>query len=281
LEILKRWKFDTNLTSQFANYLTVQGWNDLKYMAIDYQKTFQNVIDHDYRRDKFRFAHSDTQRTYASFKAFAEGLFGPGADRYIDVNVGINSSFLLRPYENCPEFEHNEEQAKAPDSEHEKFKDTEIYRKTAEEISSRLGFKYILNPNQIQLMFDMCRYDQAWYLQDESAWCSAFTPEHINVLEYLEDLDYYVQSSYGSPTNSKIMCAAVKDMAKFMLSEDNPRVSAYFSHASAIQLFLTAIGYAKDDKPLRADNYREMKNRKFRTSVLSPLASNLAVVKYE
>lgn len=281
MEILERWRFDNNLTAQFADYLTVQGWNDLKYMAIDYQKTFQNVIDVEYRREKFRFTYSDTQRTYASFKAFVEGLFGPGFERYVDATVDTNNSILLRPYEKCPEFTHNEEESKAPNSEYEKFKDTEVYRKTAEEISSRLGFKYILNPKQIDLMFDMCRYDQAWYLQDESAWCAAFTPEHINVLEYLEDLRYYVKSSYGSPTNSKIMCAAVKDMAKFMLSDENPKVSAYFTHASAIQLFLTALGHAKDDRPLRADNYREMKNRKFRTSVLSPLASNLAVVKYE
>lgn len=283
LDILKRWRFDTNLTTNFANYLTVQGWNDLKYMAIDYQRTFQNVLDHKYSKEKFQFAYSDTQRTFASYKAFVEGLFGPNADEFISARVETNQSILLRPYEHCEESQRNEDRSKAPDSEYEKFKDTEVYRKVADEVSKRLGFKYTLQPKQIDLMFDMCRYDQAWYLQDESAWCAAFTPEHISVLEYLEDLKYYVKASYGSPTNSEIMCAAVKDMVKFLLEEnDGPKVSAYFSHATAIQLFLTSLGYAKDDTPIRADNYYAMKkNRKFVSSILSPLASNLAVVKYE
>lgn len=251
-------------------------------MAIDYQRTFQNVIDHKYSKEKFRFTYSDTQRTYASYKGFVEGLFGPGADTFISATAETNQSILLRPYENCEVSAINEERAKAPDSEYEKFQDTIDFKRMAEEVSQRLGFKYTLKPKQIDLMFDMCRYDQSWYLQDESAWCSAFTPEHVNILEYLEDLKYYVKSSYGSATNSKVMCAAVKDMVKFLLNEDDsPKVSAYFSHASAIQLFLDSLGYAKDDKPLRADNYREMKNRKFRSSVISPLASNLAVVKYE
>lgn len=77
------------------------------------------------------------------------------------------------------------------------------------------------------------------------------------------------------------MCAAVKDMVMNLRSEDNPKVVAYFSHASAIQLFLTSLGYAKDNDALRADNYGNMKYRKFRASVVSPFAGNIAVVKYE
>lgn len=42
-----------------------------------------------------------------------------------------------------------------------------------------------------------------------------------------------------------------------------------------------SLQYAKDDTNLRADNFEQMKNRKFKTSVLSPFASNIAVVKYD
>ena len=58
-------------------------------------------------------------------------------------------------------------------------------------------------------------------------------------------------------------------------------MSAYFTHSSAIQLFLVSLQYGKDDTSLRADNYDQMKYRKFKTSLLSPFASNVAVVKYE
>ena len=73
LENLKNWRLDNNLTSAYGNFLTVQGWNDMKYMAIDYQRTFQNVIETRYSKEKFRFGYTDTQRGEASYKAFVEG----------------------------------------------------------------------------------------------------------------------------------------------------------------------------------------------------------------
>lgn len=281
MEQLKKWRFDRNLTSDFAEYLTVQGWNDLKYMAIDFQRSFQNLIEPRYSSEKFKFGYTNLQRTEASYKAFIEGLFGPGADGIVHTDPERNGSILLRPYEFCPEFEKQEARSKDNSSEYAKFMQTNVYKKTLEEISIRLGYKYTMSPKQVDTIWDMCRYDQAWYLQDDSPWCAAFTHEHVNVLEYAEDLKYYYKASFGSPLSGNMMCAAVKDMVMNMRSEDNPKVVAYFSHASAIQLFLTALGYAKDNDALRADNYGNMKYRKFRASVVSPFAGNIAVVKYE
>lgn len=253
----------------------------MKYLGLDYQKTFQTLIEPRYSQEKFKFGYTSTQRTEASYKAFVEGLFGPNADGIIHTQPENNQSILLRPYDSCKEFEKNGDRAKDKESEWFKFQQTNTYKKMAEELSIRLGYKYTLQSKQIDSMWDMCRFDQAWYLQDESPWCTAFTPEHVNILEYLEDLKYYYKASYGSDFNKNIMCAAVQDMVKNLQGEDNPKVVAYFSHSSAIQLFLTALGYAKDNEPLRADNYLNMKYRKFRASTLSPFAGNLAVVKYE
>lgn len=250
-------------------------------MAIDYQRAFQDLIETEFSKEKFRLGFSNTQRTEASYKAFVEGLFGENADSKINTQPEGNNSILLRPYEKCIKFIEQEDRVKDNSSEHFKFQQTDIFKKTSEEVSTRLGFKFTLNPKQIDTIFDMCRYDQAWFLQDHSAWCAAFTPEHVNVLEYLEDLKYYYKSGPGSEINSNIMCAAVKDLITSMKEESGPKVVAYFSHASAVQLFLTALGYGKDSEPLRADNYKLMKYRKFRSSVWSPLGSNLAVIKYK
>jgi multiple inositol-polyphosphate phosphatase / 2,3-bisphosphoglycerate 3-phosphatase len=120
----------------------------------------------------------------------------------------------------------------------------------------------------------------AWYLKSGSPWCAAFTPNHVNVLEYLEDLKYFYSAGPGNELNKNIMCSAVQDLLKNLQSESNPKAVAYFSHSVALQLFLTALGYAKNEK-LKADNYNANKYRKYRTSILSPFASNLAVIKYE
>lgn len=224
LEQLKNWRLDSNLTDLYENYLTVQGHNDLKYMAIDYQRTFQKVIEFRYSREKFRFGYTNTQRTEASYKAFVEGLFGPNANQIIETQAENNDSILLRPYEQCTQWLKQEDIAKDKNSEYFKFQQTDIFKQMLEEVSARLGFKYTLNVKQIDTMWDMCRYDQAWYLQDDSPWCAAFTRNHINVLEYLEDLKYFVKSGYGSGMNSNIMCAAVQDMLIFLGSETNPIV---------------------------------------------------------
>jgi multiple inositol-polyphosphate phosphatase / 2,3-bisphosphoglycerate 3-phosphatase len=75
LEELKEWTFDKNLTTQYENFLTVpSGWNELKFLALDYQRTFQNVLETRYSKEKYKFGFTNAQRTKASYKAFVEGL---------------------------------------------------------------------------------------------------------------------------------------------------------------------------------------------------------------
>lgn len=105
--------------------------------------------------------------------------------------------------------------------------------------------------------------------------------QQANILEYFEDMKYYYQSGPGGKYNKNIHCYTVSDMINHMKSNDGPKVVAYFSHASAIQLFLTSLGLFSDTEALRADNYEKMKERKWRTSLISPFAANAAIVKYK
>lgn len=196
--------------------------------------------------------------------------------------VENNTDYLIRPYDYCSDYKKHEKDAKkSKDSEYVKFIESEFYKKALSEISNRLGFKYTLSAKQVDDIWDMCRYDQAWELERESSWCVSFTPEHVKVLEYAEDLKYYYKAGYGYDLNEKLMCSTVQDLLQFIQRNDSRKVFAYFGHASGIQLLVTALGFGRDRQTLRADNYFEMSNRKWRTSVLSPFASNLAVVSYE
>lgn len=108
----------------------------------------------------------------------------------------------------------------------------------------------------------------------------AFTPSQVKVLEYHEDLKYYYQNSYGTGLNTRLACSLVVDMLNHLESQAMPKVAAYFTHSETIQLLLTALGAAKDNDALRADNYQQLMRRKWRSSEVSPFASNLAVIKY-
>lgn len=130
-------------------------------------------------------------------------------------------------------------------------------------------------------MWNACRFEQAWHLQQPSPWCSVFTKTHVNVIEYKEDLNYYYQNSYGYAMGSNLSCHAMADMMKHMGRDDGEQVVGYFTHESAIQIFLVALGARKDTEDLRANNYFSMRDRQFVSSYLAPFAANVAVVRYE
>ena len=75
-ELIREWKLDPNLTESIGEYLTLAGWIELENIASRYQNAFPTLLPSTYDRSAYLFQHSDTQRTQASFRAFADGLFG-------------------------------------------------------------------------------------------------------------------------------------------------------------------------------------------------------------
>lgn len=61
-------------------------------------------------------------------------------------------------------------------------------------------------------MYDMCRFEKAWYINRASTWCAAFTKDHLRVMEYKQDLKYYYKTGYGSTMNQKLGCFTMRDM---------------------------------------------------------------------
>lgn len=105
--------------------------------------------------------------------------------------------------------------------------------------------------------------------------------QQASILEYFQDIKYYYQSGPGGKNNENVQCYTVSDMMSHMKSKEGPNVVAYFSHASAIQLFLTSLGLFNGTDSLRADNFENMKDRKWKTTLISPFAANVAVVRYK
>jgi multiple inositol-polyphosphate phosphatase/2,3-bisphosphoglycerate 3-phosphatase len=52
----------------------------------------------------------------------------------------------------------------------------------------------------------------------------------------------------------------------------------YFSHDTMLQLFFTSLGIARDNEPLTHSNYQKMKNRQWKTSLVTPFGGNFAAV---
>lgn len=95
--------------------------------------------------------------------------------------------------------------------EYNKFIASQIYTTLLKEVSNRLALQRVLNATEIKLIFDMCRYETAWYIDDQSAWCASFTKENLKILEYAEDLMYYYETGHGIELNAKVGCMPLKD----------------------------------------------------------------------
>lgn len=61
---------------------------------------------------------------------------------------------------------------------------------------------------------------------------------------------------------------------------DEPKGSFYFSHSIEAMLFFTSMNIGKNTVPLTSRNYKDMANRNWRTSLLSPFATNFVAVFY-
>lgn len=166
-------------------------------------------------------------------------------------------------------------------TEYTKFIKSQTIIQLTNDVSKRLGFEIPLKIDQILDIFDMCRFDQAWVLDKPSAWCAAFTPIQINVLEYLEDLSLYYENGFGRPQNARLKCTIVNDMVQHLKNNAQLKFRAHFAHSHGILLVLTALQAVKDSDTLRADNYNTVSRRKYRTSEIVPFAANLAAIKFE
>lgn len=91
----RNWQFDKNITEQYDQFLTPQGWEDLHFMGIHYKRIYPKIFTDDYDKQRFLFRYTNTERCESSFKAFSEGIFGPNAYKNIILPPPpINDSLL-------------------------------------------------------------------------------------------------------------------------------------------------------------------------------------------
>jgi len=277
-------RWDTNITPEYDEFLTISGWNEMRDLGIVYKLVFPDLIGNSYSSDKFLFRHTDYQRTEGSYKAFVEGLFGEGAYNSFTIDPPQNPSMILNPHDQCPAYKENIEVQNGPDTEMTKFRNLEIFRKLRRDVSVRIGYAippFTPIPDLLVLnIYEMCRFEKAWFPDKPSGWCAILTQSQIKILEYHEDLELYMKTSYGFDINTRLACTAMEDMLNHLHTETSPKVIAYFGHIDNIHAQLTAMGAFKDTVPLRHDNFETMGNRRWKTSEICPFSSNLAAVKY-
>jgi hypothetical protein len=144
-------------------------------------------------------------------------------------------------------------------------------------ISKKLGT--FVDADDVQLMYTACAFETAWNKTKISPWCRLFDEESIQVLEFLEDLEYYWIDGYGFELTYKQACSAFRDLfERFQRPNDEGSLTFYFTHSGTILKSLAFLGLYKDEHLTHKDF---LLDRKWRVSEIDAFASNLAFVRYE
>ncbi|XP_010006075.1 PREDICTED: multiple inositol polyphosphate phosphatase 1 [Chaetura pelagica] len=205
-----------------------------------------------------------------------------------EVEVEVNDS-LMRFFDHCAKFVALVEENEAAMCQVNAFKEGPEMRKVLEKVASALCLPVEeLNADLAQVAFLTCSYELA-IKNVTSPWCSLFSEEDAQVLEYLNDLKQYWKRGYGYDINSRSSCILFQDIFHHLdkaveESKSSKPISSplivQIGHAETLQPLLALMGFFKDDEPLKANNYDRQRHRKFRSGRIVPYAANLVFVLY-
>ena len=169
----------------------------------------------------FQFRHIASVASQSSARSFSRGIFTNGDVQLTEAPVGDR---LVHFYENCTRWREQLEEKGVLEQESTLFQQGSTFQNTLADVTTRLGFQYnmssgigqkfLLNPyihlrksfcfslEDMLLIYDICRYQKAWYLEQISPWCAAFTSENLKVRKVMTinllERNFYQLNSYGA-----------------------------------------------------------------------------------
>lgn len=162
------------------------------------------------------------------------------------------------------------------------------YLEMLAQVNAKLGFSgsFELSSRQVRTIWEWCRYEQTSEPSTPAAWCAPFSIANHAVLDYYEDLALYSTQGYGLSNRrltENLNCGLVQDLIRYLESNDAEEETAriYGTHSSTLQLFIVSMGIFEDENPLTRHNFAQQIMRQWRSGVVTPKGSNLAVIRYE
>lgn len=168
------------------------------------------------------------------------------------------------------------------------FRSGPEFLQTVANVNAKLGFTESeqLSADEIITLWDICRMEKGIDINRAAPWCAAFSVADNQVIEYLEDLDYFYRNGYGVNNRrllENLSCGVIQDMLQFLQSTnpDDAPARIFGTHSSPVQFFLVTLGVFEDHEFLTRHNAAQQMTRQWKSSWISAYGSNLAVIRYE
>lgn len=284
-ESIKNWRFDPDITFENVQHLTSAGWNEFQGLAQRYQAAFPSILPSIYSPNDYFFRSTGAHRTDRSLHAFADGLFGVDGHEQVQFEDVPERDYVLTAYVNCPLYQ----EVIAIRHEQDAFREGPEYEEMIREISTKLGFhgSHTLRNAEVEMLFQICKYEQIFDLNSTSPLCAALSVANHQVYEYNWDLDIYYRVGYGHSNYRRLFeninCFLMQDMLRFLQSNDvnDHKARIFNSNMADSVLFLLNFGAFEDDVALTRHNFAQQSNRLWKSSLITPMGANLAVIRFE
>jgi len=279
------WKSPFSIPS--AGELNPSGENEHYLLSQRMRQRFPSILTQKYDSKRFLIQTTVVARAAQSANAFGYGLFGkdgplPGQFQpFWTYSESKNQDYTLRFFENCPLYNTTKSSPKATKQAKAYF--NHILPQVTDKLLTQLGStRNWLNGDLVDAIYTACAFEVSAF-GEQKKWCSLFDQVAIDQFEFLDDLEAYWQKSYGIPINYEMGCllmSEIVDLFDQKLSGSSLSAKLRFAHAETVIPLITMLGLFKEDpNVMRWDAPQEqIDNRKFRSSLFSPFAGNVAFV---
>jgi len=285
---LQNWKSPFNIHDE--GYLNVYGEEEHYNTSKRWISRLSPLLSQSWTTNQYPINTTQVPRTARSGNSFGfaltEGHGYIGASQYepfFTISDTKSNDILLRFFDNCPTYQDLTTLDDQADLYHNKNVPSVVSR-----IQSLLGINpahWQLDSSTIDVLYTACCFDVS-QRNDTDHFCTLFTEEDILMFEYYEDLSNYYEKGYGTPLSYQIAAPLLQNffgiMNNFIAGKTFEQSAALrFAHAETILPFVSLLGLFAGDPPLTWNlaTY-DIINRKFRSSIISPFAANVAFVLY-
>ncbi|XP_039753311.1 multiple inositol polyphosphate phosphatase 1-like [Pararge aegeria] len=272
IEDLRNWNWNPKLDYK-KSFLTSKGYQELFEFGHRFGQKYSSFLK-EVHYSVIR--PTSEQRTQGSVKAFLEGL--QGINRSFVIENHIINDPVARPYRYCAKRGVQIINGTRLSFEIQRFQQTAEFKQVQENVQRRTGINIQLKPTSIMGMYDLCRFYRSYSALKRSPWCAVFSDHDLEILEYVEDLRHYFRNGFGDSLNPQTGAAGLKDLyEKFYASKSGHKsFTAYFTHDTMVDMIYSAMGLYEDYPKL--SGFERIKDRKWRTSFLTPFAANFVAV---
>lgn len=272
--------------------LIARGEEELYNLSKRLRHRYQDLFKSPLSVEDIRFVSTKTSRTLQSAMAFALGLMeGKGTlgnckMRPVDIHSRDKENDpILRFFDLCPKYKQTVSKNKSSLYEHHNFRETLPMVQVVERVRLHFGNSSVLTASHIIGMYVACVFEYAIFERDNT-WCSVFTEEDFEVLEYYQDLKHYWKRGYGHDINHKMACnllaVILRDIKNSLNVSSISRKKGFFrfAHGETLQPLYCMLELFKEDEHMRADNFHKKSQRLYRLSKIAPFGGNIALVVY-